>query len=133
LELLAYVLLVKKLKAISPDGFRKLEAEDKLRLLLHTAKIPSAVPVRLHRIVADLPNFDGPAAITAIRNDLIHPGDPAASSFTTVHEYTRAQVWVLGLQYFELALLYSLGYMGKVCYRAENDWGYADRNVPWTN
>jgi len=101
---------------VSEDGFEKLTAEDQVRLALKDASIPFEVPFYLAILGTATgnpprqPALDGPAAITQIRNNAVHPRkDDRLSASEVVAEGSQLAVW-----YLELLILYYLGYEGQI-------------------
>ena len=138
LELIAWVLLVEKELTVSPEGFDKLPASDKLRLLLSKFRIPLHIPrIPLTSPLADLAKLsssskwlDGPHAFTEIRNGLIHP--KKRQKIFDAPSGARSDAGELGLLYFELVLLGIFAYQGiyasrlpKLRYNGETE------PVPW--
>ena len=80
-ELLGWTHLVDEQSALSDKGYEKLDAADKLRLLLMSCGIPAAIPATLARLAtcgqAKGNDWkDGPEMLTEVRNALVH-GNPA--------------------------------------------------------
>ena len=133
LELISWVVLVEKEKTISMNGFDKLPASDKLRILLSRFRIPLNLPPKIsplspslaasfipkRHILQDLVNLaseknnkwvDGLHAFTEMRNGLVHPKKNKRekihnSSFKAKHEASD-----LGLWYLELIFLAMFDY-----------------------
>ena len=78
-ESLSWTLLVEDEQMLSVDGYKKLNADDAIRVLLAKCDIPRAVPASLSALAATAKEYgwDTPAAITQIRNA---PGFSVASS-----------------------------------------------------
>ncbi|NJK30432.1 MAG: hypothetical protein HC790_06060 [Acaryochloridaceae cyanobacterium CSU_3_4] len=133
LEMIAWTLLVEKESVISKDGFDKLPASDKLRLLLSKLGIPIEIPPNCYDCQPPysqrdasslLPNLsqvakssqynwvDGPHALTELRNGIVHP-KKLQKVLATNHEARFEARW-LGLWYLELVLLALMNYQG--CY-----------------
>jgi hypothetical protein len=134
LELIAWTLLVKQEKVISADGFDKLPASDKLRLLLHQFKISAKLPPWEAQPMSDLfkafsqpPQVlqdlvvmakknenqwvDGPHAFTEFRNGVVHP--KKLKRILNADADAIFEVCSLGRWYLELVLLALCGYQGK--------------------
>lgn len=127
LERLAHHHAVVDQKLISADGFKRLVASDKLRLLLSSLCIPLDIPSSTPTItdVAKRYNWvDAPHAITLVRNALVHP----ESKMQVSDCYLDA--WKLSLWYLELAILAMCGYEGS--YRNRLKMGQVE-DVPWIN
>jgi hypothetical protein len=137
-ELLGWAHLVEDRMALSEKGYEKLDAADKMRLLLSTCGIPALIPPSLSTLTSSARLKenqwkDGPQALTEIRNALVH-SNPAKrkkvfdENMTLVHE-----AWELSLWYLELILLKAMGYLGNYSNRiARVEWkGQEVEKVPW--
>ncbi len=138
LELIAWVLLVEKELTVSPEGFDKLPASDKLRLLLSKFRIPLQIPrVPLASPLADLAKLslssrwlDGPHAFTEIRNGLIHP--KKRQKISDAPSEAKIDACDLGLWYLELVLLCIFNYQGSYASRLPRlCWNGETEPVPW--
>jgi len=112
LELLAWKLFADG-SDVKLDQFDKLPAADKLRLLLDKAKIPQAIPSELEDLAraAKANNWrDGPQALTEIRNGIVH--GQKLEKVLRLSIDVRRDIWVLGLWYLELTLLWLMRYSG---------------------
>jgi hypothetical protein len=132
LELLAWTLLVEK-GPLSEDGFDKLWASDKIRLLLDRVGVRLEIPAQL----AALASFgksknleDGPHALTMLRNGFVHP--KRLKKLGAVPPNCYSQAWTLGLWYLELCFLWLFDYSGEYYSRldAPKIAGKSER-VPW--
>ncbi|MNS40553.1 hypothetical protein D3C72_728730 [compost metagenome] len=135
LELLAWVILVEQSGIISRDGYERLNASDCLRLVLHQASIPLAIPGSLSHLgaFAKANNITtGPEALTYLRNAVIHPTVKNIGRVNSMPMAARSEATSLALSYLELVLLYVLSYKGpyadRMKHRADDDW---ERPVPW--
>lgn len=133
-ELLAWTLFVAE-NQLTTDGFEKLPASDKLRLLLLRLKIPLAVPsslVCLSRLCKSEKWVDGPHAVTDIRNKLVHPKPKNLQRISTLPYDALRDAHNLGLWYLELILLYLFNYKGDYANRLPYQ-RYAGQvePVPW--
>lgn len=91
-------------------------------------RIQSAIPFGFGSLQAAHPDKDGVAAITAIRNDVIHPKPGQPHSDPNV----RIQAWRLSQWYTELAILRSIGYQGTYSSRLrDNSYMGEVEKVPW--
>jgi len=127
LELLSWQVFVGDRKALSRDGFCKLPADDHLRLLIESCGIPTDVPPGLSDLASkakELNWSDGPRALAAVRNRLVHPDKRK--------EFPYYDVWRLAAWYVELVLLRMLHFTGEYSDRtkAQRCVGSVDR-VPW--
>ena len=135
LEMVAWHLLIEDKKICSVSGFRNLPAEDKIRLLLNYCGIPFSIPQSLPDLIAEglAFNWDGPLAITQIRNALVH-GQPKPLETELNRDHSaRHDTWCLGLWYLELALLKLFGFEGKYFNRVKREsYSFACVDtVPW--
>jgi hypothetical protein len=121
-----------------PKDHKDLPAVDKLRELLVAASIPPEEPAELAalgRLIAEKsgeqhPLEDGPAAITWVRNRLVHPKD-AAEPYRI--EQLLLDIWSLQLQYADLLLLHEVGYTSQFRKRfPPGRWGGETFQVPWS-
>lgn len=104
LERLSWQRFVLDREALSQDGFTRLAAEDQIRLLLESCRIPMTIPSglgQLLKIAKELNWNDGPKALTAVRNQLVHPKEGRKLPFP--------DAWKLAEWYVELVLLHMLG------------------------
>jgi hypothetical protein len=135
LELLAWFVLVQTTRQLSQEEFKSLTASGRLRRLLRHFRIPCQVPGVLRHLInardASRPWYDGPHALTAVRNDLVHP--IPASDATSIEGLGQYEAWLLGQWYLELCLLALFNHGG--LYSNRMNW---DRHVgqvepvPWT-
>ena len=108
-ELISRILIVENKSILSPEGFERLPAADRLKLLLSQCRIPLEVPNSL----TNLSNFskaenynDGAQILTEIRNFIAHSGNPKKrQKFLMQPESARFEAYMLGLWYLELILL----------------------------
>lgn len=137
LELLAWVLFVEKECIVSKEGFDKLPASDRLRLLLSRFGISSDVPsslTELTQFMKDKQNnwVDGPHALTDIRNGLIHP--KKRQRILKSSPLARIEARELSRWYLELALLRLSNYQGTYfnnLLKREVDYSEKVEQVPW--
>lgn len=129
LELLAWVTLVEEGGNLGEDGFKKIRASDKLRLLLSQTAVSLAIPTSQNNLKDLLKNEkwqDGPQAITEIRNRLVHP-KVTRQPITNPPKKTspikpknalgypmsaRYEAMQLGLWYIEQVLMHIFSYKG---------------------
>ena len=133
LELISWVILVEKEKIVSPNGFDKLPASDKLRILLSKFKIPLSLPPNVapqsssltssfmptRTILQDLVNLasekdnkwiDGLHAFTEMRNGIVHPKKTKREKIYNSSFQAKYEASDLGLWYLELVLLAIFNY-----------------------
>lgn len=130
LEKLAYQYLVVDRNMISPDGFEKLIASDKIRMLGSCLGIPlgiQPVTTNIFRESSVVRWCDIPHALTYIRNSLVHPKKKHQESIRKCYfEAWNVSVWLL-----ELCILAVSGYTGQ--YRNRLELPYCPKvSVPWT-
>jgi hypothetical protein len=136
LENLAWVTLV--LGRLVPrqqyQDRRKWPGERRLRRLLELAQVPtgidaSAVPA-LAAFAAAENLDDGPAAVTAVRNRLIHPKNPHDQIYHL--DGLVQDAWLLSRHYLTLLILHSIGYRGSyVKLVPPHGWAGDAKSVPW--
>lgn len=135
-ELLAWTLLVEDRKVLSEDGFQKIPASDKLRLLLSACGIPLLIPAsmdELSKVASEFNWQDGPQAITEVRNALVHASPKKRKKVLGGDAGVRHEAWWLGLWYLELVLLWLTGFREQYSNRLiRNGWkGQEVELVPW--
>lgn len=135
-EVLAWTLLVEDKQVLSEDGFQKLPAMDKLRLLISDCGIPLGIPSSLSRLteIAAAENWkDGPQALTEIRNALVHSNPKKRRKVLGASTEVRHDASDLSLWYLELVLLKIFGYQGEYANRLVRGVfrGGEIESVPW--
>jgi len=134
LELLSWAVLVQDGSVLSEEGFGKLSAHDNLRLLLAHSGVPRNTPSLLKalhtRATAD--GLDGPNALTAIRNRIVHP-PRRGQSYALQQPQEVIDALHLGLWYTELVLLRCLQFAGPYVNRVGAG-RFSDKPepVPWS-
>ncbi|HML18005.1 MAG TPA: hypothetical protein VK419_13325 [Bryobacteraceae bacterium] len=127
LELLSWHIFVTERKALSREGFGKLPADDQLRLLIESCGIPTGIPSGLADLTSTAKELnwnDGPKALAAVRNLLVHPGKQ--------REVPYYDAWRLAEWYVELVLLRMLSFSGEYSDRTKAQrWVGAVEPVPW--
>ena len=132
LEYMAWTQLVEFDGTLSKEGFERLPASDRLRLLLLRLEIPLAIPTTLEALSDVTPNaaWDGPRTFTEVRNDLVHPVRKKGRFGVAKLPYFEA--WTLGQWYLELVLLRLMGFDGVYHDRTRlGGWVGEVRPVPW--
>lgn len=135
LELLAYNYVVNDRGLMTSQGFKDISrASDKLRLLLRSLLIDTAIPsnqTEMNRVVADRNNnanwIDLPHAITEVRNSLVHPESKNRSQFSAVYR----EAWMCSLWLLELSILRIVGYDGMYSSRVGPGPYKTYGKVPW--
>lgn len=127
LELLAWAVLYEREGWLRKEEAR-ITASGRLRLLLKWAGVSANIPETLSslRELADSESWDGPRAVTAIRNALVHP-----TRETDRYLEVLTDCWMLTGWYQELAILRLLGFTGKYSNRLGSRWIGAVETVPW--
>jgi hypothetical protein len=133
IERLSFEYAVRYKRLIEADGFKKLQASDKFRLLFSSLDISIDIPASLPemRKLAKKYNWcDAPHAITEIRNSLVHPEHKRRDQF----DEAFFPAWDLGQWYLELALLRICDYSGTYSNRLFiQKWVGNVELVPWDN
>jgi len=105
------------------DGFR---AHERLRLLVADCRVPLGIPTGLTELTSEATRrgWDGPAAVAAARNPLVHPRG--------LRPLPWYDLWRLARWYVELVLLNMLGFVGEYSNRTlAPRWVGAVERVPW--
>jgi hypothetical protein len=127
LELLSWQVLVHDHGALSCNRFDSLPAVEQLRLLIKSCGVPVDIPLGLSDLQSkamELNWSDGPQALTAVRNQLVHPNRH--------QQYPYYDAWRLAEWYLELVLLRILGFSGEYSDRTKAQrWVGAVDPVPW--
>ena len=115
LELLAWVFIEEDKKLLSKEGFKKLPASDRIRLLMRSLNIPIEIPPQLKNLIdiGKENNWDGPLAFTEIRNGIVHPYHKQKEK----HSKGIFEAWNLGQWYFEIIILALIEYQGNYANR----------------
>jgi hypothetical protein len=135
-ELLASAVLVEDHGCLSTDGYDKLAAADRIRLLFRWAGIPITIPASprlaaLSAVAAEDNWPDTAIAMTKIRNTITHPTKKNRDKFGRHPSAARIQVWLLGLWNLELCLLRLFEYRGTYANRITQAYAGEVENVPW--
>jgi hypothetical protein len=133
-ELLASAVLVETEGWVSQDGFDRLPAEDRIRLLFRWANIPTSIPDVCDQLaaLAKAENWsDGPRAMTGVRNTITHPTKKNREKFDRHTDDARVEVWTLGLWALELCLLRLFNYQGRYSCRLRQQHPWEAEIVPW--
>jgi hypothetical protein len=134
LELLAWVHLVETQGLYNRRKFNKLSAAGKIRALLEHLKVPTAIPDYLAALSSLRRGkvFDGPAAITTVRNNSVHATHSGRAAVRALSAEELFECSQLALQYIELTLLAICGYAGHYARRGWRGWkGDDEVLVPW--
>lgn len=129
LEKLAYQYLVVDRNMISPNGFDKLIASDKIRMLGSCLGIPLDIQPVTKNIFSESSVVrwcDIPHALTDIRNSLVHPKKKHQESIRKCY----FEAWGVSIWLLELCILAVCGYKGQ--YRNRLELPYCPTAfVPW--
>lgn len=132
LELLAWTYCVLDRKLAPPSKFRRggWSASKKLRLLMSELKIPVAIPSTLTALHSAGPKWDdGLAAVTAVRNSLVHPDNASV-----IPRGAYFEAWQLSLWYIDMVLLRLCDHRGKYANRlTPRRWTGQIESVPWAS
>jgi hypothetical protein len=133
-ELLSSALLVETHAWLNADGYEKLPAADRIRLLFVWAGVPAPIPLELSELtkVARADNWpDTPTAMAMIRNTITHPTQRNRERFGRHPSQARTDAWNLGLWCLELFLLRLFEYRGTYGYRLKQRFAGDVVQVPW--
>lgn len=128
LERLAHHHLVVDKKMILPEGFDRLKASDRLRLLFSSLNIPveiGAATPEIQKATSGFKWVDAPHAMTDIRNELVHPVSKKKVSGCFF------EGWKLSLWYLELSVLALCGYDDTYTSRLTAKCVTESGGVPW--
>lgn len=129
LESLSWNYLVTDQECLDEQAFGKINAANKIRLLLTFCNIPLNLPSsckELTKIAKGRNLLDGPQSITFVRNNVVHP---SKGSIVPRDAYWEALNLALG--YIELVLLRLFEYQGKYSNRLDHKWADEVADVPW--
>jgi hypothetical protein len=129
LELLSWEILVRQTGTLSEKGFKTQKAAIQIRMLMERLGVPVVIPSELSQLteVGNPLEWDGPRAIAAILNSLVHPNPKRRAATRLCH----SDAWSLALHYLELAILGWCGYTGVYSDRIRDQWRGQVRPVPW--
>ncbi len=131
IERLSYEISVNDKKLLSKNGFNKLWASDKFRLLFSSLRIPVDIPsesVEFRKLSSKMKWIDAAHALSEIRNSLVHPERKIDQMSSTLY----FEAWNLCLWYVEMSILALCGYMGTYGNRLKQTrWIGQVEDVPW--
>ncbi|WP_417745632.1 hypothetical protein [Rosistilla oblonga] len=135
-ETLGWTYFVEYKKSISSQGFEKLQAADKLRLLLSQLDIPVAFPSRFSALsgYASAENHEDVATtLSRLRNAYVHPSPKNRGKLNKVGIQAQYEARTMCLHYLELIVLRLCQYNGDYsCRITDAEWrGGEVRPVPW--
>lgn len=128
LERLAHHHLVVDKTMISPDGFDRLKASDRLRLLFSSLNLPVEIASEtpeIQKVASSFKWVDAPHALTDIRNELVHPVNKKQVTECFL------DAWKLSLWYLELSVLALCGYDDTYTNRLTVKYVTESEKVPW--
>jgi len=111
----------------SGRGSRGAKSAQKIRAVLGLMKMPTSIPRQLHELhdVAMPLSWDGPEAVSEIRNSLAHPERSGQEG--VAFEASQLTMW-----YLEMALLYLFDFKGECANRTVLQKQFQAREkVPW--
>ncbi|MEM8829177.1 MAG: hypothetical protein AAGE96_07450 [Cyanobacteria bacterium P01_G01_bin.19] len=106
LERLSWVILVESSNFLSPDGWKRLPAHDRIGGLLSYFNLDKKVPdsmLNLQQLSKEFNCEDAVKAITQIRNTIAHP--ISKNKQKRISDDAKYEAWNLGLEYLEFVLL----------------------------
>ena len=131
IERLCFAHSVENGKFISLEGFNKLAAADRFRLLFASLNIPQEIPAMLTettKLAKEHTWVDAPQALTEMRNEKVHPQHKKRGKF----DAAIYEAWTFSLWYVEMVLLRLCGYSGSYANRLTSPRGVGEvENVPW--
>ena len=125
-ELLGWTYFVNDKKALCEDGYKSMQAANKLRLLMSMLNIDLQVPTQLKELKLHNKK-DGPETITNIRNIYVHPNKEKQQVLDQYGHGWRYEGSQLSAEYLELILLAIVGYEEKYWSRCQGNYV----SVPW--
>jgi hypothetical protein len=131
IERLSFEYAVNQKKLIEADGFKKLNASDKFRILFSSLDLPLEIPENFTEVktVAKRHKYiDSPHVLTTVRNSMVHSEHKKNENFSDIYY----EIWLLGLWYLELSILKLCNYQGTYANRLVKErWVGTVENVPW--
>lgn len=138
LELIYNWLLIEKGGLLVGRDSENISASNKIRLLLSHLKIENKVPNSFNNlgtyVIRNPEIYDGPEAISQIRNAIVHSQFEKRKKITALPPKTKYEALQLCIWYIEMSLLFILEYKGKYTNRCSEKRYPKDReqNVPWS-
>lgn len=132
LELISWVRFVDELGTRQAKDFDGLRASERLRELLDWLKVDPTIPPQQTALASEAASQDwkdGPHAIGAMRNALIHPRQ--RERLLRTPSMARIELQELALWYVELALLRLIGFNGSYFNRLGEKVAGIVEPVPW--
>ena len=135
-ETLGWTYFVEHKKSLSSQGFEKLQAADKLRLLLSQLGIPIVLPSRFSALssYASADNHEDVATtLSRLRNAYVHPSPKNRSRLNQAGIQVQYEARTMCLHFLELIVLRLCQYNGQYSSRVTDaEWrGGEVRRVPW--
>lgn len=135
LELIYNWLLVEKRRILVGGDALKIEAANKIRLILSELNVDAKLPpiydelTNINKDDSKLLN-DGPKAFVFIRNALVHGNEEKRRELRSIPHKAFFEAAQLACWYIELCILYILGYSGKYSRRGPLR-SICEEVVPW--
>lgn len=135
-ETLGWTYFVEHKKSLSSQGFEKMQAADKLRLLLSQLNIPIAFPNRFSALsgYASAENHEDVATtLSRLRNAYVHPSPKNRGKLNQLGLQVQYEAMTMCLHFLELIVLRLCHYDGDYSSRiTDAKWRGAEvRPVPW--
>lgn len=130
IERLSFEYSVNDKRLIDKEGFVKLRASDRMRLIFSSLNIPLEIPDMLpvtQQLASKFGWVDAPHALTEVRNSFVHPVHRRRGQF----KGATPEIWKLGLQYLEWVILRLCKYEGTYGNRLKVRWTGEVEDVPW--
>lgn len=137
LELLSWVVL-KQTNGLSNAQYKSLGTQGRIKQLLRAASVDIAIDTTRQPSLAQFAMtesatttpLDGPAALTRVRNRLVHPNSPQDEVYHL--EGLVTNTWLLSRHYLNLLILHWLGYNGSYqSILGPGGWAGDSDPVPW--
>lgn len=135
LELLSSAVLVEREKWLSNDGYTRISAAERIRLLIHWSGVSADIPselVELSKLAKSENWMDSADAMTAMRNTITHPTQKNRVKYARHSSAVRTETWKICLWYLELIILKILNYNGAYRSRISCTWVGHIVPIPWS-
>lgn len=131
IEHLSFEYTVNQKKLLDAEGFKKLVASNKFRILLSSLNLPLDIPdtlPHLKKLAKKYSYTDAAHVLTAVRNSMVHSEHKREENSTSIYY----EAWLLGLWYLELSILRLCSYQGTYANRVVKErWLGTVEKVPW--
>jgi hypothetical protein len=118
---------------MTKDGFNRLTAADRIRLLLAQLDIPLDIPRTLPDLAhwaGEINQEDAADAIVCVRDNVVHPEAKLRERFRVSAHNPKKDAWSCGLWMLEMVLLSLFRYSGR--YRDRREPAKPLVGVPWS-